>query len=59
MKVDKSVKIPLPYGIMVGQLVKFLDNVPDGAVIRVHTTQGDRPWESETHSMEIEWTEEI
>jgi hypothetical protein len=45
------------YGNNAYELAQALQGIPPGATYDIHHSQGDRPWESDTYSITIEWDE--
>lgn len=37
---------------------ELLDGLPDETVVRVSVTRGDRPWESDSVTLEAEWQQD-
>lgn len=42
----------------VASLRALLQGVPDDATWEAHVTKGDRPWESDSTTVTVTWTEE-
>jgi hypothetical protein len=59
MRINKSTTIPMPYNMTAFDLISVLERVPKSARVSVYTSQGDRPWESDSHRLEVTWTEEV
>jgi hypothetical protein len=57
MKVNQSVKFDAS-GLTAGKLQEALASVPPEAKVDIHTTKGDRPWESDYHTITVSWSEE-
>lgn len=58
MKINHSATFPFGYGTTVGELRRFLDKFPDNAKVSVGVDRGDRPWESDSYKVTVNWDEE-
>jgi hypothetical protein len=58
MKMNLSVELSAhTYGNSADELRRALGSVPDGATYNIMHHSGDRPWESDSFTIEFEWTE--
>lgn len=55
MKMSVSADIEIKHGMTKGELIKMIEEVPDGATVSVYISRGDRPWESDTHELQFSW----
>lgn len=47
------------YSNDVDELKRILEKVPTGAKFDISKTEGDRFWESDTYTIDINWSEEV
>lgn len=57
MRISRSVEIDIDYDTTVEDLRQAFVEVPGNAKVRVRTNRGDRPWESDSHTIEIDWSQ--
>jgi hypothetical protein len=50
--------IPIPHGMTAGELIRELSGFPSEATVDLYISQGDRPWESGTKSIKLQWITE-
>lgn len=51
--------VHLSHGMTKAELMREIDGIPDTAVITAGVTVGDRPWESDDHRLEFQWTGDL
>lgn len=58
MRTTRTTSAELNYNATAGDLAEWLATVPADAQIEFNTTKGDRPFDSDQHTITATWTED-